>query len=148
MRGALFALLFVWPLPAAGQRVVIATGTLSLPVGFAVHERRGTDSYPGVILRADSSLAIHYDIGAMAGARVHPSHRDDYVWFVEHRVGGLRAYTGLSTRDGRRQIATTILGDGQEAWTLPANFEAEVRDERDVAEFALIVASYQPGRRP
>lgn len=144
---ALVAVLLFWPRAAMSQRVPIRTGTISVPHGFAVHERRGTDSYPGTIVRSDSGLVIEYDIGAMAGARVHPSRRSDYVWVVEHEVAGHRAYTGLSSLGGRRRISTTILGDGREAWTLPANFSAEVRDERDVAQFALVVASYRASPR-
>jgi hypothetical protein len=109
-----------------------------------VQELRGTDSAPGVIRRADSSLVIHYDIGAMAGVRVHPGRRRDFAWFIEHEVGGRRAYSGLILADGRRQLATTVLGDSREAWSLPANFVADVRSERDVAEFMLVVSSYRP----
>jgi len=43
--------------------VTNATGTLSLPSGFSVRGGRG----------------IQYDIGAMAGAHVHPSRRGEYV---------------------------------------------------------------------
>jgi hypothetical protein len=148
------------------QRVALPTGTLTLPAGYTHEALRGTDSYPGVIRRADGGVVIHYDIGPMAGARVHPSRRGEYRWFVEHEVGGHRAYTALFVRDGRRRIATTVLGDaGSEALgdplALPANFEAELRGgadgaregdereggEREVAEFMLIVTSYQPNRR-
>jgi hypothetical protein len=144
---ALVAVLLSWPASAMSQRTTIRTGTISVPDGFAVHERRGTDSYPGMIVRADSALVVEYDIGAMAGARVHPSRRGEYAWLVEHEVAGHRAYTGLSSKHGRRRISTTILGDGTDPWTLPANFSADVRDERDVTQFTLIVASYRPGRR-
>ena len=132
MRAILAAAVLVccMPLSAMTQRVRIETGTVSPPTGFTVHERRGTDSHPGTIVRADSSLVIHYDIGAMAGARAHPSHRKQYLWLAEHRVSGRLAYTGLTVREGRRWLVTTVLGDSRDAWTLPANFEADVRDER------------------
>jgi hypothetical protein len=122
-------------------------GTLTLPRGFALRAQQGTDSYPGLILRADSSLVIAYDIGAMAGARVHPNRSGAYVWLVEHEVHGHRAYTGLAVDGAQRRLATTVLGSGSEPWSLPANFEAEVHDERDVAEFMLIVSSYEPTPR-
>jgi len=138
------ALLCVRPASAHAQRVTIGPGTLRLPAGFVVRELRGTDSHPGRILRGDSTLVIHYDIGAMAGARAHPSHRATYAWLTEHAVSGRRAYTGMREQDGRRRIVTTILGESRDAMSLPANFEAEVRDERDVAEFMLVVTSYSP----
>jgi hypothetical protein len=64
---------------------------------------------------------------------------------TEHRVNGYLAYTGLYEEEGRRRIATTIHGDGREpGFTLPANFTADVDDERDVAEFILITSTYRP----
>ena len=141
------ASLFLRPTPSHAQRVTIAAGSLELPSGFVVRELRGTDSHPGRILRADSTLVIHYDIGAMAGARAHPSHRASYAWLTEHVVLGRRAYTGMREQDGRRRIVTTILGESRDAMSLPANFEAEVRDERDVAEFMFVVTSYSPDAR-
>ena len=135
---------------AAQQRAALQSGTVELPPGFELRSLRGTDSYPGTIVRADSGLVIHYDIGAMAGTRVTPLGRDAFLWMVEHRVNGYVAYTGLFEEEGCRWIATTIHGDGREPpFTLPANFTAEVRSERDVAEFILITSSYRPtGRNP
>ena len=141
------AMLCLRPMPSHAQRVVIGQGTIQLPAGFLVRALRGTDSHPGRILRGDSSLVIHYDIGAMAGARAHPSHRASYAWLTEHVVLGRRAYTGMREQDGRRRMVTTILGESRDAMSLPANFEAEVRDERDVAEFMLVATSYSPDTR-
>ena len=141
------ALLCARPTSAHAQRVTIGPGTLHLPAGFVLRELRGTDSHPGRILRGDSTLVIHYDIGAMAGARAHPSHRTSYAWLTEHAVLGRRAYTGMREQDGRRRIVTTILGESRDAMSLPANFDAEVRDQRDVAEFMFVVTSYSPDAR-
>lgn len=129
------------------QQVAIRPGTLTLPVGFTHRAQRGTDSYPGRITASDGSLVIEYDIGPMAGARVHPSRRADFVWFIEHEVGGYPAYTGLHRREGRQQLATTVLGTGSDPLSLPANFEATVGDARDVAAFMVIVTSYRPRAR-
>ena len=139
------ALCCVAPVRAHAQRVRMAAGTLALPAGFVLRELRGTESHPGRVLREDSSLVIHYDIGAMAGVHAHPSHRGTFVWLTEHTVDGRRAYTGMREQDGRRRMVTTILGESRDAMSLPANFEADVRDERDVAEFLLVVTSYSPG---
>jgi hypothetical protein len=138
----------VAPLAAQG-RAALQTGTVDLPPGFEVRCSGGTDSFPGTILRADSSLVIHYDIGGMAGTRVTPLRRDAFLWMIEHRADTLRAFTGLYVEDGHRRIATTIhADDGGHSFYLPANFVADVREERDVAEFLLITSSYRHGPEP
>lgn len=129
------------------QQVAIPPGTLTLPPGFTQQSLRGTDSYPGLISADDGSLVIHYDIGPMAGAHVHPSRRADFVWFMAHEVDGLAAYTGLYVKEGRQQLATTVLGSGR-TLELPANFEATVSGAHDVAAFMVIVTSYRPRTRP
>jgi hypothetical protein len=140
----LLILMLWWPRAAMTQQIVLPTGTLTLPRGFIHQAQQGTDSYPGLILAQDSSLVIHYDIGPMAGARVHPSHRSDFLWFIEHEVNGYQAYSGLRSKDGDRRLATTVLGEGSDPLALPANFEAAVRGERELAAFMLIVTSYRP----
>ena len=144
MRVLLIMLLLAWAGPAAGQTARLQTGTIELLPGYELRALQGIDSAPGRILRADSSFVIHYDIGGMAGTRVGPLNEADYLWVIRHEVNGHRAYTGLSVHEGRRQIATTIHGDGSIVWRLPANFMADVRGEQDVAEFILITSTYQP----
>jgi hypothetical protein len=144
VRLLVLTLLLCWPRLAMTQQIVLPTGTLTLPPGFIHQTQRGTDSYPGLIVAQDSSLLIHYDIGPMAGARVHPSRRSDFLWLIEHEVNGYQAYSGLFLRDGNRQVATTVLGQGSDPLALPANFEATIRGERELAAFMLIVTSYRP----
>jgi hypothetical protein len=126
------------------QQVILPTGTLTLPPGFTHQPQRGTDSYPGRILSSDSSLVIHYDIGPMAGAHVHPSRRRDFQWFLEHEVSGYKAYSAGFLKDQERWVATTVLGQGADPLALPANFEATVRSEAEVAAFMAIATSYRP----
>lgn len=134
---------------SAAAQVQMPTGTISLPATFTLRPLRGTDSSPGTIVRAGGGMVIQYDIGGMAGSWVVPARKESFLWMTAHEVDGRVAYTGLA-RDsaGVRTIATTILGESRDdAWTLPANFSAEVRDERDVAEFMAIVTSYRPKKR-
>lgn len=134
---------------AAQQRAALQSGTVDLPPGFELGVQGAKDSYMGTIVRADSGLVIHYDIAGMAGTRVTPLNRDAFLWMTEHRVNGYLAYTGLYEAEGRRRIAITIHGDDREpAFTLPANFTADVDDERDVAEFILITSTYRPTGDP
>jgi hypothetical protein len=145
VRLLLLTLLVWWPSRAVTQQVLLPTGTLTLPPGFTHQAQRGTDSYPGRIVAQDGSLVIHYDIGPMAGAHVHPSRRGDFVWFLEHDVNGYQAYTGMFLKDRQRWLATTVLGQGSDPLALPANFEAMIAGEREQAAFLLIVATYRPG---
>jgi hypothetical protein len=145
VRLLLLTLLVWWPSRAVTQQVVLPTGTLTLPPGFTHQAQRGTDSYPGLIVAQDSSLVIQYDIGPMAGARVHPGRRSDFLWFLEHDVNGYQAYSGMFLKGRHRYLATTILGQGGDPLALPANFEAMIRGEREQAAFLLIVATYRPG---
>lgn len=144
MRRLLLSVLLWWPSQAMTQQVELPTGTLTLPSGFTHQGQRGTDSYPGLIVAGDSSLLIHYDIGPMAGARAHPGRRTEFLWFLEHEVNGYQAYSGVLLKDGDRRLITTVLGQGSHPLALPANFEASIQGDREVAAFMLIVTSYRP----
>ena len=148
MRSLLLISLLMAPKSLSAQ-VVMPTGTISLPATFTLKPLRGTDSSPGTIVRADGRLVIHYDIGGMAGTHVVPANRDKYLWMTAHEVNGLVAYTGLAHDSaGVQTITTTILGEGgSDAWTLPANFSAVIRGDRDIVEFMAIVTSYRPKKK-
>ena len=146
IRALLIALLLCWTAPAAAERVEMRTGTVVLPQGYIHRQLRGTDSSPGSFVRADGGFTVHYDIGGMAGTHMGPHRRAECTWFVEHQVDGHRAYTGMTESEGRRRIVTTIVGDTR-GMLFPANFTADVRGERDVAEFMLIVGSYVARQR-
>ncbi len=128
-------------MPAPAQRVEMRTGTVVLPQGYTHRPLRGTDSSPGSFVRADGGFTVHYDIGGMAGTHMGPHRRAECAWFIEHQVNGRRAYTGMLESEGRRQIVTTIM-DQPRGRASPANFTADVRGDRDVAEFMLITGSY------
>ena len=142
IRALVLSLLLCWAAPTAAQRVEMRTGSVVLPQGYTHHPVRGTDSSPGSFVRAAGGFTVHYDIGGMAGTHMGPLRRAECVWFIEHRVNGRTAYTGMTESEGGRQIVTTIMGGGDGRWAFPANFTADVRGDRDVAEFMLIVGSY------
>jgi hypothetical protein len=141
IRWVLIACLLGCASPALGQRVEMRTGSIMLLPGYAHQAYRGTDSAPGVIQRSDGTLVINYDIGGMAGIHMSPERRPECAWLIEHTVNGLRAYTGMIIQGTRREVITTILSDFVR---MPANFTAEVHDDRDLAEFMVIVGSYVP----
>jgi hypothetical protein len=148
----LVGLLLLSPTLGTAQQVPLAGGTVFLPAGFAHQSQMGKDSWVGRIAAQDSSLTIQYDIGFLAGARTTPTRRGEFVWFVEHEVNGHLAYTGMFMRDGQRRISTTVLGDINDparsalfrADALPANFEASVKGERELATYMAIVSRYRP----
>ncbi|HEU4561731.1 MAG TPA: hypothetical protein VFS20_28155 [Longimicrobium sp.] len=141
MRALLLSLVLCWAAPAAAQRVEMRTGSVVLPRGYTHLTLRGTDSSPGSFVRAEGGFTVHYDIGGMAGTHMGPHRRAECTWLIEHRVDGRTAYTGMMESEGRRRIVTTIMGEGGR-WSFPANFTADVRGDRDVTEFMLIVGSY------
>ena len=146
IRALLLALLLCWAVPAAAQRTAMRTGTIVLPKGYTHHPLNGTDSSPGTFVRADGGFTVHYDIGGMAGNHMGAHRRAECAWYVEHRVNGRPAYTGMIVGEGRRRLVTTIMGE-RERWSTPANFTADVSSDRDVAEFMPIVGSYVPRPR-
>ena len=145
IRALLLALLLCWAVPAAAQRTGMRTGTIVLPQGYTHRPVNGTDSSPGSFVRAAGGFTVQYDIGGMAGNHMGAHRRAECTWYVEHRVEGRPAYTGMIVSEGRRRLVTTIMGEGR--WSTPANFTADVSSERDVAEFMLIVGSYVPRQR-
>ena len=146
LRALLLALLLCQAAPAVAQRTEMQPGTAVLPQGYTHQPRQGRDSSPGSFVRTADGFTVHYAIGGMAGIHMAPQRRAECAWYVEHEVAGRPAYTGLIEREGRRQIATTIM-DESNGYLNQANFFAEVGSDRDVAEFMLIVASYIPKPR-
>jgi len=132
------------PASAAAQPVAMRTGSVVLPAGYTHVAFGGTDSSPGYFERTGGGFMVHYDIGGMAGIHMSELRRAECVWYVEHEVNGRRAYTGVVREGGGRRIITTIMGKPGEFGSVPANFTADVLDDRDVAEFMLIVGSYVP----
>lgn len=143
LRALLLALLLCQAAPVMAQRIEMHTGTAAPPQGYAHQPRQGRDSFPGSFVRTGDGFTVHYDIGWMAGLQMGPHRRAECVWYVEHEVGGIPAFTGMIEEEGRRRIITTI-GDGPPTQSSPANFTAYVGGDRDVAEFMVIVASYVP----
>jgi hypothetical protein len=124
-------------------------GSLGLPDGFSHEQLQGIDTTVGRIQRQDPPMLISYDIGRSAGRYANPARRGDYAWMTQQAVGERRVHIAMRDRDGRRVLMVTVepvagVGEMDPQW--PANFAAEIKNERDVAEALLIALSYEPAR--
>ena len=140
----LFSLLFSCLLSPQSRTVTLDTGEVTLPKGYSNKRVGMTDSLMGEIRRADGTLVIYCDIGAMAGTHMYPQRRGECVWFRERLINGRKAFVGLVENRGKRELIVTIMGGSEVSFTLPANFWAEVRSRRDMADVERIAASYKP----
>jgi hypothetical protein len=137
-----------------------APGNIQLPVGYVYERRRGIDSHVGSIVRSDG-FTISHDIGRMAG-----NYADQY--FPEH-FEKLRKQTHLNSAAIERQIEflqnkvdwrQRQRVNGQEVMVVllkdstmiasfvdsNANFIAKTDSSDKIADFFLIVLTYQPPR--
>ena len=147
LRALLLALLLCQAVPAMAQRADLRVGTVVLPQGWVHQALRGVDSTPGRFVRPGGGFTVHYDIGHLAGTQMGRHRRAECIWYFEHEVGGIPAFTGMIEEEGRRRIITTI-GDVPRRESTLANFSAYVGGERDVAEFMMIVSTYVPSPTP
>ncbi|HEV7239176.1 MAG TPA: hypothetical protein VGQ36_08035 [Thermoanaerobaculia bacterium] len=114
-------------------------GHLELPPGYVVYHIPTLDSQAGEVEGPDH-FTLRFDIGHMAGTHMFEARKSECQWFLQHTVGEQRAFTGVVESNGKRQIMTTVM---TEPSTIPANFSAMVRSEKDVALFLTIVATYR-----
>ena len=135
-----------------------APGKISLPEGYQYERRRGIDSHVGAIVRNDG-FAITHDIGGMAANYA-------YQYFPEH-FERLRKQTHLNS--GAIERGVKLLEDkvewrqrqkvnGEEVMIVflkdstviasfvdsSANFTAKADTREKVADFLLIVLTFQP----
>ena len=121
-------------------------GEITLPPQYTIRKTGTIDSVMGEIT-GPKGFVIGFDIGIMAGIHMHESRKAECEWFIDHTIGGQRAFTGLRVVKGKRRITTTTYSEPLTSSGNPANFWADVRDEKDVALFLTIVMTYQP-RKP
>lgn len=119
-------------------------GEINLPPQYTMRKTGTADSEMGEITGPDGWI-ISYDIGYMAGTHMHERRKSECVWFLEHKIAKHKAFTGVVRVAGKRQIITTIW-DGTRSLE-PANFWATLRNEKDLATFLTIVATYEPAKR-
>ena len=137
--------------PAATHDVVY--GTFEAPDDFVFKKTGTIDSFMGTLTRESDGFTIDFDIGGMAGTHMHPGKRDAAILFRTHKVNGNFAWTGIETKDGQKTITTTIYDAGERSQrrekipknpAAPANFWAVFKNETQLADFLLIVSTYQP----
>lgn len=133
-------------------------GNIQLPLGFVYERRQGIDSHVGAFIRSDG-FTINHDIGRMAANYA-------YRYFPEH-FEKLRKQTHLNTGAIEREVKylegqiewrqrQKINGDDVMAVLLKdstlivsfanstANFTAKIDSHEKLADFFLIVLTYQP----
>lgn len=138
-----------------------APGNIQLPAGYTYESRRGIDSHVGAIVRTDG-FTITHDIGRMAG-----NYADEY--FPEH-FENLKKQTHLNSAAIERQIKylqdqiewrqrQKVNGDDVMIVLLKdskliasfvnsnANFVAKVDSSDKIADFFLVVLTYQPSTK-
>ncbi len=107
-------------------------GGIKLLNGYVHIPLRGIDTRVGRI-KKEGGLDILYDIGPLAGEYVNRCLRDQScVWYKEQQLKG-----------GLVKIALTK--DGEIIATFPkttANFIAEVKSQEDIADFLIMILTY------
>ncbi len=124
------------------EAVHSAVDYLTLPEGFVHQPRMTKDSRAGTVISQDGSLTMYYDIGMMAGMHMGPHKRSTCVWYKEY---GPNIAEGLLEVDRKKQWVLTITNPlDKTAWRYPANFWAEISDEKDIQTLEWIALSYKP----
>ena len=119
-------------------------GQITLPPQYTMRQTGTIDSVMGVI-KCPRGIVIEFDIGHMAGIHMHERRKAECEWYIEHTIAGQLAFTGVRRVEGKRRIITTTYGELPASE--PANFWADVRNEKDVATFLAIVTTYKPPPR-
>ncbi len=107
-------------------------GGIKLLAGYVHMKERGIDTWVGRI-KKEGGLDILYDIGPLAGEYVNRCLRDQScVWYKEQQLKG-----GL--------VKIALASDGRIIATFPkttANFSAEVKSQEDIADFLIMILTY------
>lgn len=107
-------------------------GGIKLLAGYVHIKQQGIDTWVGRI-KKEGGLDIRYDIGALAGEYVNFCLRDQScAWYKEQQLKGGLVKIAL-TRD-ERIIATFP--------KTTANFITEVKSQEDIADFLLMILTY------
>jgi hypothetical protein len=134
---SVLALALVCPAIAATYDVGYGTITAS-----EIFKHAGTtDSFMGTLTRKSDGFTISFDIGKMAGTHMHDGKKEKCTFFRKHSIGALPATTGIEDVPDGPRIVTTVDYD-PETRRDPANFSAVIRNDSEVADFLLIVTTY------
>lgn len=118
-------------------------GTVWAPKKYS-NKRTGTaDSERGEL--TSPSLKIIYDIGVMAGTHMASARKNECISYFDTIVNSLAITVGLKKDTaGWELIITTYGSDKKNVFASPANFWADVKDEKDIQEVVNIAISYKP----
>lgn len=131
---------------AATEQVAdLKIGTIRLLDGYTYkHSKATQDRTTGEIKRGDSKLVIRYDIGYSAGNQVHPDRKySGKFWYREQLINGCKSCLFMYEEDGKQIFKATIYKSATRAFGEPANFQAIIQSQEDLAETLLVVTSYK-----
>ncbi len=113
-------------------------GGIKLLKGYVHTPLQGIDTWVGRI-KKEGGLNIKYDIGSLAGEYVnHCLYNNTCVWYKEQQLKAGLVKIALTEYE-------TIIA------TFPkttANFYAEVKSQEDIAEFLLMILTYDEAQVP
>jgi hypothetical protein len=128
--------------PSIAATYDVRHGTVTAPDDYAFKHTGMIDSYKGTLIRKSDGFTIHFDIGLMAGAHMHEGKKANCSFFRQHSLGGFPASTGIEKVADDQRIVTTVGYDPKNLYG-PANFWAVIRKDSEIADFLLIVTTYQ-----
>lgn len=129
--------------PVSAKPLDVGYGTLEIPDDFDFTKTGTKDSFRGTLTRKSDGFTLYLDIGGMAGTHMHEGMKDKCTYFRKHSIGGLPAITGIETIPDGKRIVTTVAYEPKTDRE-PANFWVAIHKDTDIADFLIIVASYQP----
>ncbi len=142
----------------ANAKSVSAPGNIQLPDGYAYERRRGIDSHVGAIVRSDG-FTITHDIGKMAAnysAQYFPEYFEKLRKqthlnsdAIERQINFLQNKIEWRQRQNvnEQDLMVVLLKDSTLIASFvgsDANFIAKVDSSDKLADFFLIVLTYQP----
>ncbi len=136
----LFALAVAFPAVAATYDV--GYGTITASEDFVFKHTGTADSFMGTLTRKSDGFTITFDVGKMAGTHMHDGKKAECTFFRKHSIGAFPATTGIETVPDGQRIVTTV-DYNPKTQRDPANFWAVIRKDSDLADFLLIVTTYQ-----
>ena len=121
----------------------VGYGTFEAPAEFSFQRTGTIDSFRGTLTRKGDGFKISFDIGLMAGTAMGEFRKHDCTFYRAHRINGTPAFTGIQRSGSGVKITTTIYDPAHVESPPAANFWADITSDSDIAEFLLVVSSYE-----
>jgi hypothetical protein len=117
-------------------------GTVEAPEGYKLIHDGTIDSFRGRLVRTANNFTISFDIGGMAGIAVPKmGTMISPLFFRRHSINGVPSTTEMRKKAEETVIVSTI-GYEVSKSVEPANFEALISSQEDVAEYFAIIGTY------